>query len=453
MPLHISRILHAGYAFESENVQIIFDPIFENPFSRNCHAFPSVRFDLEVVRRLKPAAVFISHFHDDHCSFDSLDLLDRATPIYLYCLFDELFDMICELGFTHVITLHIDQPVHIGPFEIIPRRALESDVDSMFHIRVDGLNVLNVVDAWMDPEVLPQLAAFAPWDMVLWPFQTMREAEVIAPARAPAGEAKLPEEWPEQLQALNPRFVVPSSCQFVQEPWSWYNHAMFPITYRRFEQEATQWLPQARVVRLNPGVTVALTPDTLTPAAPLPWVIPVGDQDIDFDFRPGMTPPPTSEIARHFAPLTAQEARLALDFCVLGLPEKYVEMELAEDSFFQQPCVWLLSVFDHDGAEQQFRYRIEGDTIAAAEEGAAPGWHTEIPLAKLYAGLKQGESLTSMYMRISGAPDDADIVDDPLIRCLFDDATFGAYQAAQLARIKARDLNVQTFGAGASGLM
>jgi hypothetical protein len=31
----------------------------------------------------------------------------------------------------------------------------------------------------------------------------------------------------------------------------------------------------------------------------------------------------------------------------------------------------------------------------------------------------------------------ADIVDDPLIRCLFDDA-FGAYQAAQLRRLKAR---------------
>jgi len=438
MALHISRILHAGYAFESDGVQIIFDPIFENPFSRNCHAFPDVRFDPEAVRGLKPAAVFISHFHDDHCSLDSLDLLDRATPIYLYCLFGELFDMIRALGFTQVIALHIDQPVQIGPFEIIPRRALESDVDSMFHIRAAGLNVLNVVDAWMDPEVLPQLAAFAPWDMVLWPFQTMREAEVIAPARAPAGEAVLPEEWPEQLLALNPRYVVPSSCQFVQEPWSWYNHAMFPITYRRFEREVAQWLPHARVVRLNPGVTVTLTNDALAPAAPLPWVIPVGDQDIDFDFRPGMVPPPTPEIARRFAPLTAQQAMLALDFCTTGLAKKYEAMELAEDSFFQQPCVWLLSVYDHDGAEQQFRFRIEGDRIAAAERSEAPDWHTEIPLAKLYAGLTQGESLTSLYLRILGAPEDADIVDDPLIRSLFDDTTFGAYQAAQLERLNAR---------------
>ena len=438
MSLQISRILHAGYAFESDGVQIIFDPIFENPFSRNCHAFPAVQFDLAAVRRLNPAAVFISHFHDDHCSLDSLNLLDRAIPIYLYCLFDELFEMIRALGFEQVSALHIDQPVAVGPFEVIARRALESDVDSLFHVRAHGLNVLNVVDAWMDPEVLPQLAAFAPWDMVLWPFQTMQEVSVIAPARAQAGELPLPEEWPDQLQALAPRYVVPSSCQFVQEPWSWYNHAMFPITYRRFAQAVGEWLPQAQVLRLNPGVSVTLTQDALTPAAPLPWVIPVGDQELDFDYRPGLTPPPTADIARHFAPLDAQQSAQVLAFCQHGLAQKYAAMELAEDSWFQQPRIWQLTVYDHAGGARNFYYRIEGDHIApVAQEQQQADWITEIPLAKLYAGLAQGESLTSMYMRILGAPEEADIVDDPLIRCLFDDATFGAYQAAQLARIKA----------------
>ena len=38
------------------------------------------------------------------------------------------------------------------------------------------------------------------------------------------------------------------------------------------------------------------------------------------------------------------------------------------------------------------------------------------------------------FTNLDGAPADADIVDDPLIRCLFDDA-IGAYQAAQLRRL------------------
>ncbi|MFC0169520.1 MBL fold metallo-hydrolase [Pseudoduganella danionis] len=440
MTLKISRILHAGYVFECAGRRIVFDPVFENPFSRNCHAFPSVRFDLPQIRKLQVDAVFISHFHDDHCSFESLDLLDRATPIYLYCLFDELFDLIRELGFSNVHALKVDEPVHLGPFEVIPRRALDADVDSMFHVRAAGLNVLNVVDAWMDPETLEQLAPYAPWDMVLWPFQTMREVDVIAPGRAShasSGAPALPEEWPQQLQALAPRYVVPSSCQFVQEPWSWYNHAMFPVTYRQFAAALAEWLPHTQVVRMNPGVSFELSAQGLAAAAPLSWVIPVGEQDVDFDYRPELVPPPTAQIARHFAALTPEQTALALDFCRAGLLHKYREMELPKDSYFTAACGWQLSVYDHEGRGQQFRYRIHGDEIALDDSIATPQWQTAIPLAKLYAGLALGESLTSMYVRIDGAPPEADVVDDPLIRCLFNDA-FAAYQAAQLRRIQAR---------------
>ena len=148
--LRISRILHAGYVFEYDGPVVAFDTIFENPFSRNCHAFPQVEFDQEAIRNLKLDAVFISHFHDDHCSLESLDLLDRSTPIYLYCVFDELFDWIRELGFESVHSLKIDRAVQIGSIEITPRRALDADVDSLFQIRAGGFNVLNVVDSWID---------------------------------------------------------------------------------------------------------------------------------------------------------------------------------------------------------------------------------------------------------------------------------------------------------------
>lgn len=447
MPLIISRILHAGYVFTCDDTVIACDTIFENPFSSNCHAFPDVRFDLEQVRALRFDALFISHFHDDHCSLESLTLLDRATPIYLYCLFDELFEMIRALGFTQVYSLVLDAPVQVGAFEVIARRALDADVDAMFQIRAAGLNVLNVVDAWIDPETLPTLAAYAPWDMVLWPFQTMREMAVIAPSRVTAGPVGLPEEWAVQLAALKPRYIVPSSCQFVQEPWSWYNHAMFPITYRYFQQEIEAALPDAHVVRLDPSVSVTLDAVTLQPAPALPWVIPVGAQDCDVDYRPGAIPPTTAQIATRFAALTAPHSAMVLAYCAGGLIEKYEEMELPEDSYFQQTRIWQLSVVDHLGVTQAFRYRIEGDRIQRAGDGAEPlAWLTEVPIAKCYAALALGESLTSMYVRIndrvfSDAVEaqlaQADLVDDPLIRCLFND-TVASYQAAQLRRILAR---------------
>lgn len=444
MTLRISRILHAGYVFECEETRIAFDPIFENPFSRNCHAFPDVRFDHAQIRQVRFAAVFISHFHDDHCSFESLDLLDRTTPLYIYCLFDELFAMVRELGFTDVHPLQTDVPVNIGPLEIIPREALDSDVDSMFQIKAAGLNVLNVVDSWISPVALAELAKDAPWDMVLWPFQTMREIEVLAPSRADAATLESPAEWMDQLKVLKPRYVVPSSCQFVQEDWSWYNHRFFPISYRQFAHDVHAALPDTGVIRLNPSVSLVLDAHSLAASAPLPWVIPVGDQDVDYRYDASVAPPHTSGIARRFPALTSAQTQAVLNYCRTGLLEKYRDMELPEDSYFERPRLWRLSVYDHTGAESRFHYRVEGDRITLLECPGGPlAWTTEVPVSKLYAALALGESLTSMYMRINDTVFDADIeddigtaeiVDDPLIRCLFNDV-FGAYQAAQLRRL------------------
>ncbi|HEY0490994.1 MAG TPA: MBL fold metallo-hydrolase [Telluria sp.] len=447
MTLRISRILHAGYVFECEDTRIAFDPIFENPFSRNCHAFPDVAFDLERIRQVRFDAVFISHFHDDHCSFESLDLLDRATPLHIYCLFDELFSMVRELGFTNVNKLETDAAVTIGAIEVTPREALDSDVDSMFQIKAAGLNVLNVVDSWISPVALAGLAKHAPWDMVLWPFQTMREIEVLAPSRADAASLESPAEWMDQLSVLNPRYVVPSSCQFRQEDWSWYNHRFFPISYRQFTQDVQAALPATQVVRLNPSVSVVLDATSLRAAPPLAWAHPVGEQDVDYRYDANVPAPLTADIAQRFPPLTAAEMQTVLDYCEAGLLEKYTDMELPDDSYFGKPRLWRLSIYDHTGTQRRFHYRVQGDTIELLERAdGALAWTTEVPAAKLYAALALGESLTSMYMRINDTVFDAaieeeiesaEIVDDPLIRCLFNDA-FGAYQAAQLRRLGVR---------------
>ncbi|MEW7847594.1 MBL fold metallo-hydrolase [Massilia aurea] len=443
--LTISRILHAGYVFDCDGTTIAFDTIFENPFSRNCHAFPDVRFDVDAIRRQRFAAVFISHFHDDHCSLDSLDLLDRATPLYIYCIFDALFDMVRQLGFTDVHQLRLNDPVTVGPFTVTPREAMDVDVDSMFQVQAAGRNVLNVVDSWIDDATQAQLVELGPWDMVLWPFQTMREIEVLTPSRAAAAPPELPAEWIAQLQALQPRYVVPSSCQFVQEPWSWYNRAFFPITYAQFAREVGAALPAATIVRLNPGTSVRFDDVALQPAPPLAWIAPVGEQDVDYAYEGNAAPPSTASIARHFAALTAVQMARVMDYCRVALPAKYSEVEAAS-SYFDAPRYWRLSVYDHLGQASVFDYLLDGEMATLVDEPGAPGWTTDIPAAKLYGALEQGESLTTMYLRINDARFDADAerdlldvdaVDDPLIRCLFSD-TFGAYQAAQLRRLLAR---------------
>jgi hypothetical protein len=291
--------------------------------------------------------------------------------------------------------------------------------------------------------------------MVLWPVLTMRELEVLAPSRYAAAPPTLPEEWIPQLRALAPRYVVPSSCQFQQEPWSWYNRAFFPISYAQFGREVTAALPSATVVRLDPSVSVVLDAGALRAAPPLDWVIPVGAQDVDYVYEGNAAAPPTSEIARHFGPLTALQRERVLHYCRVELPAKYGDVEAASE-YFDAPRIWQLTLYDHAGAATRFRYRLEPGGPATPDDTAtAPGWTTEIPAAKLWAALEEGESLTSMYLRVNGEMQDAvmdadaqfdadsdlaqaDVVDDPLIRCLFSD-TFGAYQAVQLRRLLARE--------------
>lgn len=445
MSLKISRILHAGYVFVCGETQIAFDPIFENPFSGNCYAFPNVRFDHEQIKKLKFDAVFISHFHDDHCSLESLNFLDRNTPIYVYCLFEELFSWIEQLGFANVYPLVIDVPILVDFFEVIPRRALDADVDSMFQIKADGLNVLNVVDSLIDTSTLHELAQGGPWDMVLWPFQTMLETDVLTPSRASVASNELPSEWIEQLKMLNPRYVVPSSCQFIQESWSWYNHSLFPISYQQFKKEIESEVPNSRVVRLNPSVSVVLDKDSIDVSSSLSWVQPVGEQDVDYEYKKNITAPSTSDIARHFHPLTATQSQKVYEFCRYGLLEKFRSMECSMDPYFKKVRIWRLSVYDHCGEATHFFYRLKNQNIELIFDIEDPiSWSTEISISKFYGALVAGETLTSMYMRINDEvfePDiekeiqEADVIEDPLIRCLFN-GVFGAYQMVQLKRLQ-----------------
>ncbi|MGE5086801.1 MAG: MBL fold metallo-hydrolase [Bacillota bacterium] len=431
MSLTISRILHAGYIFEYEGVQIAFDPIFENPFSRNCHAFPSIQFDHEAIRNLDLSAVFISHFHDDHFSLESLNLLNRNTPIYMFCVFEELVDLIRKLGFVSVRTLKLNEPIRVGSIEVIPRRALDEDVDCLFQVRAAGMNILNVVDSWIDYDTLDLLVQQKPWDLVLWPFQTMRELEVIAPDRAEKAPTSLPPEWIAQLQKLDPKVVVPSSCQFLMEPWSWYNHAFFPVTYRQFTEEISEALPQTQILRLNPGCSINFIQGSWQRATQLPWIRPLGEQNVDYEYLPDKEPPKTAEIAKHFVPLTEEEKQRVLRFCHIEIAEIFETLEVSPDLYFEKPRLWNLIVYNHEGVANIYRYSVEGNQLKLI--GASPDpadWTTEVPMAKLYAALELGESLTSMYVRISGSQFE-EIIDDPLIRTLFN-GSLGSYQKAQL---------------------
>jgi L-ascorbate metabolism protein UlaG (beta-lactamase superfamily) len=438
----VSRILHAGYEIKTSRAHILFDPIFENPFSRNCHAYPNVEFDTNQIKKLKPDAIFISHHHDDHCSFESLNLLNRDIPIYMFCVHEEMFSLLRELGFKNVYSLTLDESVVLADLEVIARRALDHDVDCLFQVRSNGLNILNVVDSWIDEDTLELLKKQGPWDLICWPFQTMREVEVLSPKRFKTEPQSLPEEWLAQLKELNPRIIIPSSCQFQMEPWSWYNEAFFPITYQQFNKEVLAVIPKAQIQRLNPGESLALSQNGLTKSERLQWVKPIGEQNGDYTYNLKVIPQSTSEIAKHFTALSKSEVDLVSKFCTDDILKKFNDLGPSADAYFIKSRIWQLSLFDHNGYEKKYFYELKEENIKLLNEVPTKvDWFTEVPTQKLYAALKLGESLTSMYVRTACENEDVEILEDPLVRCLFSglcDDGFASYQKAQLKSIKSK---------------
>lgn len=446
MSLKVSRILHAGYIFESKKSRIIFDPLFESPFSRNCYSFPKVEFDHEQIRTIQFDAVFISHYHDDHCSLESLNYLDRSIPIYMYCLFDELLEMVRELGFEKVIPLTLGKTISIGDFVITPLRALDADVDSIFHIKCSDFNILNVVDSWMDTEMLDELVERGPWGLILWPFQTMREVEVISPSRATPASGEIPEELAEQLRRLNPQALVPSSCQFRFEEWSWYNSAFFPISYRSFEDQMRMIVPQTKIGRMDPSVSLEFEGSEFKYAESLPWIKRFCESQSDYHYEPDLKVPATAEVAKQFPPLTREQTTFVNHFLLQGLTERFQTFENYEESYFFKPRVWLLIVYEGDGAAVNYYYLIRGNDIKIINEKLTVpvAWKTEIIASRLYGALAEGESLTSLYIRINDCRFeqatenelvDTDLLEDPLLRGLYN-GRIGSYQQAQLKKIK-----------------
>ncbi|AGH94474.1 MBL fold metallo-hydrolase [Pseudobdellovibrio exovorus] len=435
----VSRVLHAGYLFRAAGESILMDPVFETPFSHNCYPFPAVQFIESELAKIQVDAIFISHVHDDHLCFKSLNRIQRHIPIYLYAEEPIYFQMLKQLGFENVFRLDVDQPVKIGKhFQVTPRLALDPQVDSLFHIQIDDFNILNVVDSWVDPKALQQMQDVKQWDLVLWPFQTMREVQVLSPNRT-SREKEIPEEWGEILKELNPRYTVPSSCQFIHEPWSWYNSALFPISYREFKTWLSDLLPQTTYLRVDPAQSFIVSHAQVQEVEPLSWLRRLDQSstqhELDYQYDPNHAPTPLGKIADQLLPLSLTERQFILDYCQSELVDLLAQKSESLGCLVQDQCLWKLVL--HESSENgkpnkyEFLYSISETTVTLEKDQnkSEVTWLTEIPIQKLYSSLTTGETLTSLYIRINDiifsdpiekALQEIDILEDPLIRILFD---------------------------------
>lgn len=426
MNLKISRILHAGYLLEDTQTSIAFDPILKTPFSGNCYAFPDVTFETDRIKNLNLDAVFISHIHEDHFCLESLFLLKKTIPVYIYCKSPELISLIKDLGFSTVIQIDLETKLKIGNFVICTHKAVD-EIDCIFSIHAGNIHILNVVDSWISEETLCHLLKVK-WNLILWPFQTMREIEVLSPSRFTNDSPCLPEEGLQQLKLLSPRYLVPSSCQFIHESWSWYNEFMFPISYQFFQEQMQEVIPETNVQQMLPATSWTITDKELIPISDLEWIQRQSTQSIDYQFTPDLKIPRLEEIACNFPSLNINQSLQIQDFCKNQIKQLFLNTDPDLEPYFYKNRIWNLSIVKQDFTRETYQYLVKGNRIELIPSMQNdPEWCTEILESKLWSALNFGESLTSLYMlinnrifsdKIENELSKADFLNDPLIRVI-----------------------------------
>lgn len=441
----VHRVLHAGYLFDSGRAKILFDPVLTNPFSVNCYAFPEVSFSVDKIKNLNVDAIFISHIHDDHLCFKSLNLLSKQTPIFIYAKNLAYVEMLQLLGFTSVTLLEINKSVYISNhIKITPYEALDSEIDSLYHIEINNFNVLNVVDSWIDPTALDKLALIKNWDLVLWPFQTLRELQVLTPQKDEV-QPELPHEWLEQIKKLNPTYIVPSSCQFKHEEWSWYNYHLFPITYKFFESWIKNNTQNIEILRLEPssGYQITKLSNKQLNLEKLPdlEILNITSSTLqDYNFNPKVSSLSFADIISKFKPLNTTQKKQLLHFLeseiLMRLKSAFEDLQL----FHKNNMLWQLVIHDHFFVKV-LNFKFYDTVIEQIDQTHVDQvhWKTEILSVKLWSALFEGESLTSSYLRINDfnshlksskqkdfeetpkllVESELDVLEDPLIKVVF----------------------------------
>lgn len=431
MSLNLTRIFHAGWIVESCSAKIFFDPILENPFSFNCHVFPEVELDLNKFNSKNTDAIVISHIHDDHFSLTSLNFFERDIPVYIYTTNTQALDLIKDLGFQQIHALNHRHPIHIKDICITAYPALDEDIDCLLHIQHENQNILNVVDSWINWPVIDELKSIS-WDLIIWPFQTMREFDSLKPQQAPEPDLEIPIEWQEQLKILNPKNLIAGACQFKFEPFSWLNNFFFPISHQSFQETIKRILPESALFQIAPSSCLNLTTLKIT-TNNLEWIKTINPNLSDYSYEKNQYIPTQKEYSKNFKPLTEDKKEKIFQWLENDLEQLFNNLTFINDKDEEVQIHWSLLIYE----ENKTLKEITLTSKPKLKSYVIQNWTTEVIAKKLYQALRESATLTSLNPRINDTQKDEstlDILQDPLLQILYNKDPL-SYQKSQLKRI------------------
>lgn len=251
---------HASMRIEGEQGAVVFDPLL---FGLHHNGLYDVYPPRHLKPRLMPSmdALIISHGHEDHFDFDSIDKFPRQMPI-LVPKQSPLAEWLAGMMFTEVTALDFWDEATIGSLKIIATPPDEGAQEAGFLV-VEGDQVIwNAVDTFPSSETLVQLhERFPQLDLAIVPWQPLQDVQFASGAGVNFPFAMYARAFSTALQ-LNARAVVAGSCGFrATGGSSWLNHVIFPLTRARFVADLEQANPglAGKVFQVDPGDRIEVT--------------------------------------------------------------------------------------------------------------------------------------------------------------------------------------------------
>src|SRR2546428_3604586 len=249
---------HACWLFETVAGCFVTDPVLFDPFEEGTvTSCPRRAVRLEQLPALQ--GIIVSHRHLDHFDLPSLAALDRRVPVF--CPDDPfLLYGLQRLGFCDIRRLapFVAQP--IGGLRLLPTPSLNRDVLEYGLVVQDETGaIFNQVDTFLAADTIQHVRREVGQLDVHLAMYASQHFDLFESKRAHT--AALHGINLHTASRLAAGCVVPAAAGFrFVDDLAWLNRHVFPISPARFVQDLRQVSPTLRIIEVNPGDTLMVTP-------------------------------------------------------------------------------------------------------------------------------------------------------------------------------------------------
>lgn len=284
--MRITIIGHASLFIETEDVSIITDPVYADPFGDQVRVSCPKR-EVDMSKFPKADILWLSHDHNDHFDVDTLGMLPEMVDHVLCANHPHILKAFDALGFDSVQPVADYDQIEIGDTSLI---MTPSDLAAPEHgliVKSPNGTMWNQVDSLFNMDKIQLLKKNGPYDVFFANFNPLLPTECMTNGKTTFPTATY-QGLMEVIRAVDAKMVVPwASGQVFTGPGEWLNSFFFPLHPERFIKDLAK-LGNPGGKMLYPGDIVVIEDGKMEVLEGAADFVRCVDKDISAaDFNPG----------------------------------------------------------------------------------------------------------------------------------------------------------------------